>query len=364
MRLHYLDNLRALAMLAGVLFHAALAYSPLIHPYWPPADRSQSQLVDIFAWFLHLFRMPLFFMIAGYFAAELIERRGMLGLMRNRARRILIPFAVLLVPIVMSLSWSTQWAAANVQHPSPVLQWVAQFSLQANPPQLPPSTSHLWFLYYLLWFYVLLWAMRSLLPETVWRLPERLPRWWICVAPMLLSPALASVVAPHPAPESFLPQFWAFAFFGSFFAFGTAVYRRRGWIDALSPIWLASIGVLLYGLWFALLRHATIDPSNPRAPWSLAILGAYISVLMTLACWVAGRRWLNAQSRVMRYLAGGSYWTYLLHLPLLFLAQYLLMDLSWHWSLKFAIAVFATLLLSYLSYELLIRRTELRRFVG
>ncbi len=29
-RLHYMDQLRALAMLAGVVFHAALAYSPLM----------------------------------------------------------------------------------------------------------------------------------------------------------------------------------------------------------------------------------------------------------------------------------------------------------------------------------------------
>ena len=37
-RIHYMDNLRALAMLAGVVFHAAFAYSPLMHPLWPAAD--------------------------------------------------------------------------------------------------------------------------------------------------------------------------------------------------------------------------------------------------------------------------------------------------------------------------------------
>ena len=37
-RIHAMDNLRALAMLAGVVFHAALAYSPLMHMIWPPAD--------------------------------------------------------------------------------------------------------------------------------------------------------------------------------------------------------------------------------------------------------------------------------------------------------------------------------------
>ena len=37
-RFHYMDNLRALAMLTGVVFHGALAYSVLAHPFWPTAD--------------------------------------------------------------------------------------------------------------------------------------------------------------------------------------------------------------------------------------------------------------------------------------------------------------------------------------
>ena len=41
-RLPAMDNLRALAMLAGVVFHAALAYSPLMHPIWPLADAGRS----------------------------------------------------------------------------------------------------------------------------------------------------------------------------------------------------------------------------------------------------------------------------------------------------------------------------------
>ena len=60
-RLHYLDNLRALAMIGGVFFHAALAYSPMLHHLWLTADSQQSEVVDIVSWFSHLFRMPVFF---------------------------------------------------------------------------------------------------------------------------------------------------------------------------------------------------------------------------------------------------------------------------------------------------------------
>ena len=60
-----LDNLRALAMLAGVVFHAALAHSPLLAPIFPTADTSQAAWLDALLWPLHLVRMPLFFVIAG-----------------------------------------------------------------------------------------------------------------------------------------------------------------------------------------------------------------------------------------------------------------------------------------------------------
>ena len=33
-RYHYMDNVRALAMFVGVLFHASLAYSPLLQNLW------------------------------------------------------------------------------------------------------------------------------------------------------------------------------------------------------------------------------------------------------------------------------------------------------------------------------------------
>ena len=110
-RLHYMDHLRALAMLAGVVFHAALAYSPLMHPIWPTADTGRSIVVDGAAWFLHLFRMPLFFVVTGFFAAWLVARRGLGGLFRNRCARVLLPLLLFLPLVTASMYGLTQHAA-------------------------------------------------------------------------------------------------------------------------------------------------------------------------------------------------------------------------------------------------------------
>ena len=60
-RVHYLDNLRALAMMLGVLLHAGLAYANPAQSIWIATDKTSSTAVDAGIWFIHLFRMGLFF---------------------------------------------------------------------------------------------------------------------------------------------------------------------------------------------------------------------------------------------------------------------------------------------------------------
>lgn len=366
-RLHSMDNLRALAMLAGVAFHAALAYSPLARPVFPTADRAGSVLVDVFAWFLHLFRMPLFFVVAGYFTALQVERRGIGGMLRSRVLRVGLPFVLFLPLVHLALSSSTLHAARTVAHPSPLLQMIRDL-LQAGPlPDMPPGTSHLWFLYYLMLFCVLVWVARSLgLGPLAARAAELPPTWHLLVLPLLLVPSLASVPAPHPAPESLLPQFWAFGYYGPFFALGLLLHDHPGLVDRLRAHvpWLVAGSVALYAIFLWLLQGQVANAAPDLAPWPVALLEATIGVWMTLACLSLGRVALEHANGVLRYLADASYWTYLVHLPVLFAIQYRLMDLSLHWTLKFAVSLVLTMTSCLLGYHLLVRPTPLGRMLG
>lgn len=366
-RLHYMDQLRALAMLAGVVFHAALAYSPLMQPIFPTADRQVSAWVDALAWGLHLVRMPLFFLVAGFFAALVLARRGQGALMRQRLRRIALPLLVAWPLVLLAIAKSTAWAAEHVEHPSAMLLMVRSWMQLPDPPQMPPSTAHLWFLFYLLLFTVLHWALRTLEIGRIgaWLMRQR-PSWLLAVMPLLLMPALASVSAPHPAPEGLLPQFWALAFFGGFFALGALLHGQLDWLDrarGLAP-WLVAGCALSYASFLWLLSVEPPGPTQLTASWPMALLEACLAVWLTVTCLLLGRRLLDYPSALMRYLAQGSYWTYLLHLPLLFAIQYLLMDLELAWWVKFALASGTTLAVCLLSYQLLVRHTPLRRFVG
>ena len=76
-RYHSLDALRASMMLLGLVLHSAVSYirEPLPEA-WPYKDPNTSTLFDLVVFFIHLFRMPVFFVAAGFFGAMLMQRDG------------------------------------------------------------------------------------------------------------------------------------------------------------------------------------------------------------------------------------------------------------------------------------------------
>jgi glucan biosynthesis protein C len=297
----------------------------------------------------------------------LVSKRGLGGFFRNRLKRIALPLVIFLPLVNAALNYSTLHAAATVQHPSPLLAIIRQYLQMPNPPALPPGTSHLWFLYYLLFFYVLIWSAKNLELQKLGNVVRGLsPAWLLGVLPLLLVPALASVTAPNPAPESFLPQFWAFGFYGPFFALGYLLYGHEAIIDRLRPTapWLLAASALLYGALLYLLKRQTLSAEDPSASLPIALLEACISVWMTCVCLIAGKRWLNRNNRVLRYLSDASYWIYLVHLPILFAIQYRLLDVELPWGIKFAASVLATFGFCLLSYHAMVRTTRIGDLLG
>ena len=96
-RRHDLDALRAGAMLLGVCLHAMIAYSGIA---WIVIDNRQNHIFKLVIELIHGFRMPLFFLISGFFTAMLACRQGSGGMLKNRAARILIPFVISVVTII------------------------------------------------------------------------------------------------------------------------------------------------------------------------------------------------------------------------------------------------------------------------
>lgn len=108
-RRHDLDAARSLAMLLGIGLHAAMAF---VGGLWMVTDGPAEPLLGLFVVGIHGFRMPLFFLLSGFFSAMLWDRRGMGGLISHRLRRILLPLAIGCVT-VLPLTWlATNWATS------------------------------------------------------------------------------------------------------------------------------------------------------------------------------------------------------------------------------------------------------------
>ena len=92
-----LDALRGIAMLLGIVLHACLSYFPCP---WPVQDTRQNPLFFMPYEVIHMFRMPLFFIISGFFTMFILQRHGIGGMIRQRVERIFIPLMLALLTIV------------------------------------------------------------------------------------------------------------------------------------------------------------------------------------------------------------------------------------------------------------------------
>ena len=61
-------------------------------PAMPPiVDQNNSSVFDAVFGSIHSFRMPTFFVVAGFFTALLVEKRGVAATCKDRVRRVLAP---------------------------------------------------------------------------------------------------------------------------------------------------------------------------------------------------------------------------------------------------------------------------------
>lgn len=375
-RYHYLDNLRALALMLGIFFHAALAYTPFLQEVWLVANSTHSRTMEYFAFFSHLFRMPLFMLIAGFFACYLLKKRGFKGFIKNRSVRILAPLFIFLPLTIAAFIAIVIYASGNIENKSIILQFFMDNHNNPDAPKIPFSTMHLWFLFNLLLFYIaaMLITKMNLFSIQKWLShcsATQLRIILLLVLPLILVPSFyAQALPPLAAPDRIYPQLWAFGYYGIFFLVGWIFFTNQNLLDSLKDKWqlLIGVAVVLYGIVFTLYPESlTIDEAiNPDAypvdtftQILTSILHALIATYMVLGLLLMGKKLLNTANGFFRYMADASYWIYLIHLPIILLTQMILLDKEWNLWLEFLLTSFVTFAIGILSYQILVRYTPI-----
>lgn len=369
-RLHYMDNIRALAMLMGIIFHAALAYGPLLQNMWLTSSPDNAIIFDVFSFFSHLFRMPVFFFISGFFAMMMIQKKGIKGFIKHRSIRVLLPLIIFLPLVAMGLLAAIDWSLNNTENPSPIMSFIKMMQDMPDAPQ-PLSTMHLWFLYYL-YLFVLIVALLEKIGFFQLAIIQKClsPVFIICVLPLLLVPALYTVIAPHPAPDKWYPEIWSFGFYGLFFLSGSMVFLKQEILNQLNPYKhiLLLLSLIIYAYFYTQLPETFspemlmalaggFQPESSHLP--IALAEAYISVFMTLYCLIIGKQLLNKSNKWLKLIADSSYWIYLIHFPVLMMIQFYLLDIHISIWLKFLISCLLTFTIGLSSYVILVKHTPI-----
>lgn len=140
-------------MLLGVVLHALIPYMavPVPHLLWPVREpQALSMGIDATYWWIHGFRVQMFFIIVGIFAATTLRSRTVREFLVRRLQRLGVPLLLgtaLLLP-VMYLVWAWGWVRMGVATPSNIMHIRFGHGMQQDLY----GFAHLWFLYFLVLF--------------------------------------------------------------------------------------------------------------------------------------------------------------------------------------------------------------------
>ena len=317
-------------MLLGIVLHSALAFAPI---GWVVQDSRQHEGFGFLIAAIHGFRMPLFFMMSGFFTAMMWRKRGPRGLIQHRFRRILLPLLLGVVTIV------------------PIMNWLNGLPLYAA------NLHHLWFLWHLCWLvagFVLIALIGRQLPAI------KLPHWlvlspirylWLLPLTMILT-AFMGGFGPDTS-DGLLPMPHVLLYYAIFFGFGALYFGSDDPDGQIGRWWWL---LLPFGLLIVFPLGLTLDPDVLDIPHVTPVffqaLYPWVMTfgLMGLFIWLFRR-----ESQAMRYVSDSSYWLYLAHLPLIIVAQYMVRQWPLPAGIKFTLICLSVTAFLLLTYQILVR---------
>lgn len=361
-----MDALRALAMFLGVALHAAMPFTAVPFKGFYHDPHYSNVAFDLIFFFIHIFRMQLFYVIAGFFFRLLYLKIGASAFIKHRTQRILVPFIVGLVTILpltflpVSFNRITEGGAhLTGQDVTAILRDVFIWR----------GPLHLWFLYYLMILYIAGLFLRR------WCWPKIAERPLLARILMFnISPALQPLVltvlsfftlllfdtafiqyAPGLVPRvPFLLYYGLFFYAGWVLHAGMPLYFPflRRYCIAFTVTGVAFAGFLGYT------EHLT-GAGGIEGSFILPVKAAASVATVSLVLGIMGMflRWVNAEKPAVRYLSDSSYWVYLVHVGLLNAIQLFVGTMQVWGPLKYAMCIALTTIIALASYQWLVRYT-------
>ncbi|WOK37926.1 acyltransferase family protein [Sphingomonas sp. C3-2] len=343
---HSWDAMRAFLMILGIPYHIALSYRP--GQDWIVRSGEGLPIFTYLAEFIHLFRMPAFFVIAGYFAALLLARRDPVAWLQGRVQRLVPPALACLILLVPLMNLVCE--LSNLALPEALSSWAHNSAVSGGY-----WVRHLWFIV------VLLYCSAALALVAWWRPALRtamlrpttdrwLARYHVAV---LFGVALLLGAWEAGAVEMFyiaglatnLPQqilrIDELIAYAPYFLLGVFLARAPQLMAAFSRF---SPEITVIGIATAAGSLALLDALSPSLGRFLATFAALTLTQMLI---VVARRYLSKPIPLVQRLVAASFVIYLVHMPVVVLLVWLGHYLALPVAIKAIAITGLTLLLSY-----------------
>ncbi|PJZ25268.1 acyltransferase [Leptospira hartskeerlii] len=367
-RLDYLDNLRSFALLLGLAFHVAIVYAAII--IYPLRNNDRSIAFDVFGEWVHLFRMPMFFVLSGYFTEKIYLSKTLKEFLRLRALRIILP----LIPgIILFAPMQYYVNALQEGYQENYFKFLWEEFLLKNP-----APSHLWFILYLALYTFLYLGVRPatsrigalILPSSRYGEEGSRKRSSVKWETLLIAGIWCTIWTCginyfflkdekyfNIEPVQFIYDF-SFFLFGSFLI-GKENTIIKGKTDLFEIILLGSLSLIFFGLFYWV---STIDPY-----WSyFGYTGFGMRILHIFLKCLGGWIWIaffirlfqlffNKSGKLSSYLRESSLPVYLIHHPISLGIGFLVVSTSLSIWIKFSLHIILVYALTFLVYHLIIR---------
>jgi glucan biosynthesis protein C len=355
-RRYDLDWLRVLGVLLLIPFHVALIFVLDPNAIMYIKDVVDSRVLAVAVGFVHMWHMPMLFIISGSATYFALDFRSAGQYIRERCLRLFIP---LVFGILTFIPFTTYIQHSNILS----LQegYIGYFHFDLNHMDGLNGTftpAHLWFILYLFVFSLiglpLFQALRSGKGKgvikalgTTLQAPLSLMVWGI---PLTLAAALNILGDKNPL-YYFLIFLYGFVLAGD-------VHCQQS-IDKLT--WVA----LTYGVFAAVTN--VIVPIQSYAQWTsqwmaLGLMYEMGRWALTLAVLGLGHRFLNRTNNVLRYASEAAMPFYLLHMTFSVLTGYFAIQLDAPVAVKYPLIVVVATGLTLFTYEL-VRRWNVTRWL-
>ena len=366
-------------MLLGLVLHSALTYNVIDHgEAWTLKDPLSTNIImDSVVFLIHFFRMPIFFLVAGFFGAMLFYERSPVKMIKNRISRIAYPFIIFLILLWPTILFTFNYTEAVFSGSHNPLE-KAFGSLSKISDFIPTATFHLWFLYYLLLITFTTFLLALLLKKSKgvtneirssfnWLIQKPIVRILLFsgslfVLYLMMGTSMVEVsVYLWPEQNTFFYHFF-------FYIVGWLLFKSKHNLDSMMrydrlSVFLAILIATVQGLMTQNWNPENMMPHYLNSEWVM-LSNAFIIWLFTFGITGLFIRYGSKHSKRMRYISDASYWVYLIHLPLTALFPAFVWQLPYPTVIKFLVVLSTTSLICFASYHFLVRNTFIGKFLN